>query len=197
MATLMIIWGVAIVAYCLFWAWYVGFGSKISEQDLNRYMACVEQTELSEESVASFRNFFANDDGKEFFMVNLLLLKEPKNESRQLLNKYTSIFVGKLIKRAGHPYFVGLAQARNIENLNCEVVDGWTRTALMRYRSRKDLGELLVDTFRSEHHGFKLAALEKTFAFPASAILNIGSVRSLVGLVIALIAAVTHIVLVS
>ena len=197
MATLMIIWGVAIVAYCLFWAWYVGFGSKISEQDLNRYMACVEQTELSEESVASFRNFFANDDGKEFFMVNLLRLKEPKNESRQLLNKYTSIFVGKLIKRAGHPYFVGLAQARNIENLNCEVVDGWTRTALMRYRSRKDLGELLVDTFRSEHHGFKLAALEKTFAFPASAILNIGSVRSLVGLVIALIAAVTHIVLVS
>ena len=80
MATLMIIWGVAIVAYCLFWAWYVGFGSKISEQDLNRYMACVEQTELSEESVASFRNFFANDDGKEFFMVNLLRLKEPKNE---------------------------------------------------------------------------------------------------------------------
>ena len=197
MATLMIIWGVAIVAYCLFWAWYVGFGSKVSEQDLNRYMACVEQTELSEESVASFRNFFANDDGKEFFMVNLLRLKEPKNESRQLLNKYTSIFVGKLIKRAGHPYFVGLAQARNIENLNCEVVDGWTRTALMRYRSRKDLGELLVDTFRSEHHGFKLAALEKTFAFPASAILNIGSVRSLVGLVIALIAAVTHIVLVN
>jgi hypothetical protein len=54
-----------------------------------------------------------------------------------------------------------------------------------------------VDTFRSEHHGFKLAALEKTFAFPASAILNIGSVRSLVGLVIALIAAVTHIVLVN
>jgi hypothetical protein len=67
----------------------------------------------------------------------------------------------------------------------------------MRYRSRKDFGELLVDTFRSEHHGFKLAALEKTFAFPASAILNIGSVRSLVGLVIALIAAVTHIVLVN
>ena len=197
MATLMIIWGVAIVAYCLFWAWYVGFGSKVSEQDLNRYMACVEQTELSEESMASFRNFFANDDGKEFFMVNLLLLKEPKSKSRQLLNKYTSIFVGKLIKRAGHPYFVGLAQARNIENLNCEVVDGWTTTALMRYRSRKDLGELLVDTFRSEHHGFKLAALEKTFAFPASAILNIGSVRSLVGLVIALIAAVTHIVLVN
>ena len=195
MATLMIIWGVAIVAYCLFWAWYVGFGSKVSEQDLNRYMACVEQTELSEESMASFRNFFANDDGKEFFMANLLHLKSPKHESRQLLAKYTSVFVGKLMKKAGHPYFFGLAQARNLENLNCEVVDGWTTVALMRYRSRRDLGEMLVDTVGTEHHGFKLAALEKTFAFPATGNLNVGSVRLMVGLVVALIGCVTYILI--
>lgn len=195
MVTLMIIWGVAIVAYCLFWAWYVGFGSKISEQDLNRYMACVEQTELSEESVASFRNFFANDDGKEFFMANLLHLKSPKRESRQLLAKYSSVFVGKLMKKAGHPYFFGLAQARNLENLNCEVVDGWTTVVLMRYRSRRDLGEMLVNTVGTEHHGFKLAALEKTFAFPATGNLNIGSVRLMIGLVVALIGCVAYILL--
>ena len=80
-------------------------------------------------------------------MANLLHLKSPKRESRQLLAKYTSVFVGKLMKKAGHPYFFGLAQARNLENLNCEVVDGWTTVALMRYRSRRDLGEMLGDTF--------------------------------------------------
>ena len=128
-------------------------------------------------------------------MVNLLDLKSPKRESSQLLNKYTSVFVGKLMKKAGHPYFFGLAKARNLENLNCEVVDGWTSVALMRYRNRRDLGEMLVDTFGQEHHGFKLAALEKTLAFPASGTLNLGSVRLVVGLVVMLIACAAHILI--
>ena len=195
MSAWIIVWGLAIVAYGVFWAWYVGFGRKVSEHELNRYMVCIEQTELSEESVASYRNFFAKDDGKEFFMVNLLDLKCPKRELSQLLNKYTSVFVGKLMKKAGHPYFFGLAKARNLENLNCEVVDGWTSVALMRYRNRRDLGEMLVATFGQEHHGFKLAALEKTLAFPASGTLNLGSVRLVVGLVVMLIACAAHILI--
>ena len=85
--------------------------------------------------------------------------------------------------------------ARNLENLNCEGVDGWTTVALMRYRSRRDLGEMLVDTVGTEHHGFKLAALEKTFAFPATGNLNVGSVRLMVGLVVALIGCVTYILI--
>ena len=195
MATWMIVWGVAILVYGLFWVWYVGFGRKVSEDELKRYMVFIEQSGLSEESLASYRNFFTNDDGKEFFMANLLHLKSPKRESRQLLAKYSSVFVGKLMKKAGHPYFFGLAQARNLENLNCEVVDGWTTVVLMRYRSRRDLGEMLVDTVGTEHHGFKLAALEKTFAFPATGNLNVGSVRLMVGLVVALIGCVTYILI--
>ena len=195
MVTSMLIVSVAIVGYASFWSWYVGFGHKISEQELSRYMVCIEQTQLSPESIESFRNFFTNDDGKEFFMVNLLHLKSPKRESRALLDKYTSVFVSKLMKRAGHPYFFGLAQARNIENLNCDTADGWTSAAIMRYRSRKDLGDMIVDTFGQEHHGFKLAALEKTLAFPASGTLNIGSVPLVVALVGALIGCVIHIMI--
>ena len=60
----MIVWGVAVFAYGFFWAWYVGFGRKVSEDELKRYMAFIEQSGLSEESLASYRNFFANDDGK-------------------------------------------------------------------------------------------------------------------------------------
>lgn len=149
MATWMIVWGVAILVYGLFWVWYVGFGRKISEDELKRYMVFIEQSGLSEESLASYRNFFANDDGKEFFMANLLHLKSPKRESRQLLAKYSSVFVGKLMKKAGHPYFFGLAQARNLENLNCEVVDGVDNScadALPKpQRSWRDAGEYCWD----------------------------------------------------
>jgi hypothetical protein len=69
MATWMIVWGVAILVYGLFWVWYVGFGRKVSEDELKRYMVFIEQSGLSEESLASYRNFFTNDDGKEFFMA--------------------------------------------------------------------------------------------------------------------------------
>jgi len=197
MVTPLVIWAVTVLIYGAFWAWYVGFGHKISALDLNRYMSCIEQASRGEEFVESYRDFFANDDGKEFFMVNVLHLKHPKRESAQLLSKYTSVFVPKLMRKAGHPYFVGLGQAKNLENLNCESDDEWTSIALMRYRSRKDLGEMLVDTIGQEHHGYKLAALEKTFAFPASAKLNLGSVRLVVALVLALIAASMHIGLIS
>jgi hypothetical protein len=54
---------------------------------------------------------------------------------------------------------------------------------------------MLVDTVGTEHHGFKLAALEKTFAFPATGNLNVGSVRLMVGLVVALIGCVTYILI--
>jgi hypothetical protein len=61
----------------------------------------------------------------------------------------------------------------------------------MRYRSRRDLGEMLLDTVGTEHHRFKLAALEKTVAFPATGNLNV----LIVGLVVALIGCVIYILI--
>jgi hypothetical protein len=104
-------------------ACYVGFGKKV-EDELKRYMAFIEQSGLSGESLASYRNFFANDNAKGFFMANLLHLKSPNLKSRQLLTKYTPVLVGKLMKKAGHPYFFGIAQAKNLENFNYEVIGG-------------------------------------------------------------------------
>jgi hypothetical protein len=39
---------------------------------------------------------------------------------------------------------------------------------MIRYHSRRDLMEILPATIDSEHHDLQLAALERTFAFPAS-----------------------------
>ena len=135
----------------------------------------------------------ANDDGREWFMVNLLELKSPKRESAKLLQSYSKIFLGGLLKRAGHPFFVANAQARNIENLHCEHADNWTSTGIIRYRSRRDLAEALLNTFGSDHHADKLASLEKTLAFPATASMLMGSPRVLVALGLALVAALTQI----
>jgi hypothetical protein len=63
---------------------------------------------------------------------------------------------------------------------------------MIRYRSRHDFMDMLPDTVGSEHHGLKLAALEKTFAFPASQWFMLGGPRVVVALLIALIAAISQ-----
>jgi hypothetical protein len=52
----------------------------------------------------------------------------------------------------------------------------------------------LLQTFGSDHHADKLAALEKTLAFPATTNLLMGSPRVLVAQGLALFAALTQII---
>jgi len=152
-----------------------------------------ESSRVSVDVLANLRHFMEKDDGREWFMVNLLELKSPKRESAKLLQSYTKKFMEGMIKRAGHPFFIGISAAKNMENLNCEHSDNWTSTGIVRYRSRRDCAEILIDTFGSDHHADKLASLVKTFAFPVTTSLFVGSPRVLVAMGLALIAALASI----
>lgn len=193
MITATTVWGAAALIYALFWVWYVGLRGKLSATEVEQYRQSFEALGLVPEKLENLHNFLANDDGREWFMVNLLELKSPKAESAKLLQSYTKVFLGNLLKRAGHPFFVANAKAKNVENLQCEHADNWTSTGIIRYRSRRDLAEILLDTFGSEHHANKLAALEKTLAFPATTVVLMGSPRVIVAMGLALIAALTQI----
>ncbi len=182
------IWGAAALIYALFWVWYVGLKGKLSETEVEQYMQRFEALGLSADKLGNLHQFLAKDDGREWFMINLLELKSPKRESAKLLQSYSKTFMAGMFKRAGHPFFVANAKAKNIENLNCEHADNWTSAAIVRYRSRRDCAETLLDTFGSDHHNDKLASLEKTFAFPATTNLLMGSPRVLVAMVLALVA---------
>ena len=163
-----VIWGAAALIYAFFWAWYVGLKGKLTETEVEQYMQRFEALGLTADKLANLHQFLAKDDGREWFMINLLELKSPKRESAKLLQSYSKTFMAGMYKRAGHPFFVANAKAKNIENLHCEHADNWTATGIIRYRSRRDCAETLLDTFGSEHHGDKLASLEKTLAFPAT-----------------------------
>jgi hypothetical protein len=189
------IWSAAAILYAIFWLWYVGFRGKLSEAEVAEYLQRFESLGLAPDRLENLHHFLSNDDGREWFMVNLLEMKAPKRESIQLLRSYTKIFLGGLLKRGGHPFFVANAQAKNIESLHSEQANNWDSIGLVRYRSRRDLAEMLLDTFGSEHHANKLASLEKTFAFPATTGLLLGSPRVLVPMGLALIAALTQIAL--
>ena len=188
-----LIWIVMVVLYAVFWLWYSGIKGKLSQAEVEYYMQQFESKGVNADNLANLRHFLEKDDGREWFMINLLELKSPKRESSKLLQRYTKTFMAGMFRRAGHPFFVAIAVAKNIENLNCDDADNWSSTGIVRYRSRRDCAETLLETFGSDHHADKLASLTKTFAFPATANLLMGSPRVLVAMSAALIGAMATI----
>ena len=188
-----LIWIVMGGLYAVFWLWYSGFKGKLTQTEVDYYMQQFESRGVNADNLANLQHFLEKDDGREWFMINLLELKSPKRESSRLLQRYTKTFMAGMFRRAGHPFFVAIAAAKNIENLNCDDADNWSSTGIVRYRSRRDCAETLLETFGSDHHADKLASLTKTFAFPATANLLMGSPRVLVAMAAALIGAMATI----
>ena len=187
-----LIWLIALLTYALFYCWYIGFRSRVTPAEIERTMAILDAGLVDETRKSHLRHFLANDDGKDFVMVNLLELAKPRKESSKNLNAYQKIFLGQLLRAAGHPILIARAASGNVENVACQEFDNWTAAGMVRYRSRRDLMEILPATIGSEHHELKLSALDKTFAFPASPWFVVGGPKLLVPLLIALIAAVTQ-----
>jgi hypothetical protein len=189
----LVIWPTAGLVYALFYWWYVGFRPKITPVEVEQTMRLFKtEGNWTDQQRENLRNFLANDNGKDFVMVNLLLLNRPQKDSREKLAKYQKVFLGALLRKAGHPVMIAMAASGNVENVACDQDEGWGAAGMIRYRSRRDLMEMLPATIGSEHHGLKLAALERTFAFPASPWFLFGGPKLLAPLVIALVAALAH-----
>ena len=55
---------------------------------------------------------------------------------------------------------------------------------MMRYRSRRSFLDIVTIPETMERHDFKVAALDKTIAYPIETVLNLGDLRVLLGLVL-------------
>ncbi|MFL2494853.1 MAG: hypothetical protein ACJ0RL_04420 [Porticoccaceae bacterium] len=188
-----VIWIIALSLYALFWLWYCGVKGRLSKHEVEIFISSFEAKGLSESALLNIREFLEQDDGREFFMVNLLEIKSPKRESQKLLMGYFKKFMSGMIPRGGHPLFLAKAAAKNIENLNCEHADDWSSVGIIRYRSRRDFAQIVLKTFGSEHHSDKLLSLKKTLAFPSTTTLFFGSPKIIIALVLGLAAAVTQV----
>lgn len=170
------IWGVAILLYVGFRAWYDNWRGPLSAAEISMYMARIEGTSTAEmNDVDALRRFLEEDDGREFAMLNLVRLHpepvahpvtgEPVG-ARQLLLGYLRGFVPALVRRGGVP----LLQARKIgpyvDAWGSESDPGWSIVGYMRYRSRRDLISTATDPRFLEIHPLKIAAISNTFSFP-------------------------------
>ena len=199
MPTSLIIWSVAALAYAAFWQWYVGFGHRIKPDEIEDYLARISAGAVAADLLPRLRRFLETDTGKEFIMVNNLHLRQSTanaESAASLLQKYQKPFLAAVLRRGGHPFYVGRAVAENLEHWGLgDDCRHWTVAGLIRYRSRRDMLECVLLPQFQDNHPFKQQAVATTFAYPTEVMLVASSPRWMVALAVVTIAALAQLAL--
>jgi hypothetical protein len=204
--TALVVWGLALALYLAFRRWYDARRPLLSPAEIDAFLARLpEHSRANVREVATLREFVLRDDGREFFMLNLVKLAgEPVPDpatgkltpAGEVLEGYTRVFFRALLRKASHPALAARVIGGYIDTWNVEQDPGWSIIGYMRYRSRRDLLELVTDPRFADAHRWKIAATPVTLSFPTSPrILVLASPRVTAALLIALLAALTHLAL--
>jgi hypothetical protein len=103
------------------------------------------------------------------------------------MDRYMEHMYAELFKRACHPVIVGDAVHTAIDLVGVDALEGaerWDMAAFFRYRSRRTLMEIITIPETRGRHAFKVAALDKTIAYPIETRLYLGDPRLLLALVL-------------
>lgn len=87
-------------------------------------------------------------------------------DAQEVIDSYFKPFAKALFKRGGHPVFMARKVGGYIDSWNCDGDPQWAATAMMRYKSRRDLIELVLDKRFSDIHIFKTSSIDRTVSFP-------------------------------
>lgn len=172
------VWGAAIVLTLAFTGWYHNWSGPLTPAQIDAYMAQIESQPDAAgnlQAARTIRTFLQEDDGKEFFMLNVVKLHDTKQphpqtgnptDPAELLSTYSSAFLGRLLMSAGHPVFVADKTGPYVDTFGTNDATDWHFVSMVRYRSRRDLMEAATYEGFPGAHLFKTAAMEKTFNFP-------------------------------
>jgi len=173
-------WFISAVIYLIFFFWYTNTSGPLSPAEIDLAMERIDKGEstISKEDRSNFLEFLRNDDGGDFYMVNFLDVNEnppimektgESASASDLLDYYMEYMYPELFMRASHPVFAGNVSASALDHIGAEDTKEWDQTAIMRYRSIRDMLEIANNEIFAERHEYKINALIKTIAIPVSA----------------------------
>lgn len=168
--------------YVLFLLWHYRLCSKpLTKTEIDRLSARGGYDDMSATEKANFRRFMEADDGKPFYMLNLMLYREkalyPAGEfpdvktGEDAAKLYNRAVIRELIKRGSYPVFYSKKMANLISD--SDGTDFFEHVGIVRYRSRRDLFNMVESPVYAECIKHKWASLEKTVAVPTKRILMI------------------------
>jgi hypothetical protein len=145
-------------------------------------------------------NLAALDTGNEFLMVNLIKYREKaaypadsawaeETDARAADGRYTQGVVKELFARGALPVLKS-----NV--IGSFMIDedwrDWDEVSIVRYRSVKDMLDMIVGMADSGLAVHKFASIEQTHVFPVEPVISLFSVRFLFALVLFFIAVVVR-----
>ena len=202
------VWAIALAAYGLFLGWYLNWRGALRPAEVDAFMARIAATESGDNGrneLETLRRFLADDDGREFFMLNVIRMASQDvadpvtgqlRSPREVMAGYTKMFMPALFARGGHPALAARKIGGFFDTWGMDDSPEWSFIGYMRYRSRRDLAILVCDPRFSGAHDFKYAAMPQTFNFPTRPmILMLASPKVWVALALALAAALAQVAL--
>jgi len=170
--------------YSLFLLWQNRWFSKpLTDTEVDAYLSKLATNDKEQESAdtdqASFHAFLRDDDGKPFYMVNLMQYRDkalypdsshPEVKTGRDANVlYSKAVVKELLKRGSYPVFLSRKMA-NLFNAG-EGTDFFEEVGIVRYRSRRDMLEMASSPSFQAAEPHKWASMEKTVVVPTRKIL--------------------------
>ncbi len=181
-----------VILYASFWIWYGGNGDPLPQAEGEKMLQQIEKMhginldDAPEGSITrNLQAMLPNDDGKEFYAVNL----ETQNnsaEGREADATYTNIVFPLLLKRGSHPVFVSERVGLMLGQYGEEI----DRVAVVRYRSLRDLLDMIRDERMIEGNKFKTASLAHTEVFITRPTITFVQMRLMVGMILIIIGVV-------
>lgn len=187
--------------YAAFLVWYGGRGKPLSAAEVEALLAEIKRqagkTGPEEGPILQqFRELIKNDDGRDYYMVNLLKFRQKAlyppgsafgDDPLAANNRYNQAIIPLLLKFGGHPVFAGKVQGRF---MHPDLADDWDQVGIVRYRSRRDMLKMAAELAGTGSDIHKWAALEKTQVFPVKPLLNLALIRWIVAVLFIVIAVV-------
>ena len=199
-------WLILGAVYIGFFFWYTDMGGKLSQEEIQIFIKKHEQNIIndgvspdSEEfqlRIDFLKRFMEEDNGKQFIMVNNIEMNKnpedvvganPGESADQLMSRYMEYMWPNLLKRASHPIFISNAVYQSMDLVGIEGAETWDQAALMRYKSRRTMMEIVTNPDMMDRHGFKIAALQKTIAYPVEPFGFYSDMRVIFGMLIAIV----------
>ena len=200
-------YGFLIAIYAAWFTWYGGSGEPVTAQELAAYISDMKSKsnssqESRDEAEELMHHLAESDSGGEFLMINLMKYRDKAlypadslwaDETDAMLadKRYSDGVVKELLARGSLPILK--AKTTGVFIIDEDWRD-WDEVAIVRYRSVKDMLDMIVDMADSGLSVHKFASMEQTHVFPAQPSISLFSVRLLFALLLFFIATVVTLI---
>jgi len=188
----LIVAAVLVILYLAFWAWHSQGSGKLTQAEIDQYVANIEKLPLPEKAVQAFitrlRSWAEADDGKPVYMFNLIhffpkLQPFPgapdfKGTPEQANAYYEKRLIWLWLSHASYPTFIGVPQAKNVINMQPERT--WGNMTVVRYPNRRTFLKLISHPAYAPLAAYKFMAVELDLV-PVSKAMVVPDLRWVVG----------------